>query len=86
MGKGSFGSARRCIISIGEPRPPPPALNGEIRKASSDSFDAGVLIPGFNDDYKGKAPDMGAFERGNPPLKFGRDAQDGITPAPWEEF
>ncbi|MBA7627641.1 hypothetical protein ES703_35108 [subsurface metagenome] len=39
------------------------------------AIDAGVLIPGFNDDYKGKAPDMGAFERGNSPMKFGRHAQ-----------
>ncbi|MHC4597238.1 MAG: hypothetical protein ACYS19_20120 [Planctomycetota bacterium] len=50
------------------------------------AIDAGVLIPGFNDDYKGKAPDMGAFERGNPPMKFGRHAQKQTVLAPWEEF
>ncbi len=47
-------------------------------------IDAGVLIPGFNDDYSGAGPDMGAFERGNPPLRFGRSAQGLIDPAPWE--
>ena len=30
--------------------------------------DTGVRLPGFNDDFQGEAPDMGAFERGNPPL------------------
>ena len=50
------------------------------------AIDAGVLIPGFNDDYKGKAPDMGAFERGNSPLKFGRHAQGQTFLTPWEEF
>jgi len=29
---------------------------------SSDLIDAGVLIPGINDDYVGAAPDVGAFE------------------------
>jgi hypothetical protein len=37
-------------------------------------IDSGALIPGFNDDYKGSAPDLGAFETGNPPLEFGRRA------------
>ena len=30
--------------------------------ASSDLIDAGVVIPGINDDYVGAAPDIGAFE------------------------
>ena len=30
--------------------------------ASSDLIDAGVVIPGINDDYVGAAPDVGAFE------------------------
>jgi len=46
-------------------------------------IDAGELIPGFNDDYKGQAPDLGAFELGGPPLKFGRRAQGDFW-APWE--
>jgi hypothetical protein len=37
-------------------------------------IDAGVLLPGFNDDFTGKAPDLGAFEAGRPPLEFGRRA------------
>ncbi|HOL92823.1 MAG TPA: right-handed parallel beta-helix repeat-containing protein [bacterium] len=46
-------------------------------------IDAGEVIPGFNDDYMGKAPDLGAFELGGPPLKFGRRAQGDFW-APWE--
>jgi hypothetical protein len=46
-------------------------------------IDAGIVIPGFNDDYSGEAPDLGAFELGRPPLKFGRRA-GGTVWAPWE--
>jgi hypothetical protein len=50
--------------------------------------DAGVTLPGFNDDFTGKAPDLGAFEMGRPPLEFGRRAylrhDEGW--APWERF
>ncbi|MHC4682044.1 MAG: right-handed parallel beta-helix repeat-containing protein, partial [Planctomycetota bacterium] len=61
-------------------------ITDKVITIPNPAIDAGVLIPGFNDDYKGKAPDMGAFERGNPPIKFGRDAQGRTVPAPWEEF
>ena len=47
-------------------------------------IDAGVLIPGFNDDFTGEAPDLGAFERGTPPLRFGRRADPDFKLAPWE--
>ncbi len=45
--------------------------------------DAGVVIANFNDDYAGKAPDLGAFELGRPPIRFGRRAIEN-TWAPWE--
>lgn len=39
------------------------AANGNFRlKAGGPMIDAGVLIPGINDNYKGKGPDIGAFE------------------------
>jgi hypothetical protein len=45
--------------------------------------DSGALLPGFNDDYKGAGPDLGAFEFGALPLEFGRRAylkynEDGL--------
>ena len=48
------------------------------------AIDSGVVLPGFNDSYQGKGPDLGAFERGNPPLKFGRQALNPGSYAPWE--
>ncbi|UCG56477.1 MAG: right-handed parallel beta-helix repeat-containing protein [Phycisphaerales bacterium] len=47
-------------------------------------IDAGNIIPGFNDDFIGDAPDLGAFERGGPPIRFGRIADRNFKPAPWE--
>jgi hypothetical protein len=47
-------------------------------------IDTGIVIPNFSDGYMGEAPDIGAFERGAPPLLFGRHpgGRDGY--APWE--
>ena len=49
-------------------------------------IDAGAVLPNFNDDFTGQAPDLGAFEIGRPPLEFGRRAyvkwNEGW--APWE--
>jgi len=49
-------------------------------------IDGGVLLPGFNTNYAGKAPDIGAFETGAPPLQFGRRAWLNYNEerAPWE--
>ncbi|MHC4519442.1 MAG: right-handed parallel beta-helix repeat-containing protein [Planctomycetota bacterium] len=47
-------------------------------------IDAGVVLPGFNDDFVGAAPDLGAFERGGAPIRFGRRAAADFRPAPWE--
>ena len=51
-------------------------------------IDSGALIPGFNDDFAGKAPDLGAFEVGNPPIQFGRRAylEFNEERAPWEIY
>ncbi|HLP74640.1 MAG TPA: right-handed parallel beta-helix repeat-containing protein [Bacteroidales bacterium] len=49
-------------------------------------IDSGVSIPGFNDGFSGKGPDLGAFEVGNPPLQFGRRAYLSFNEGrcPWE--
>ena len=52
--------------------------NGKYQLApSSPGFDAGVLLPNFNEDYTGEAPDMGAHEANRKAMKFGLDAWDG---------
>ena len=51
-------------------------------------IDSGVILPGFNDDFKGAAPDLGAFEVGNAPLQFGRRAYLKYNEGrgPWEKY
>lgn len=41
---------------------------------SSPGFDVATALPGFNDDFVGKGPDMGAVESGGPAPEFGVDA------------
>ena len=51
--------------------------NGEGEFAldpSSPGYDDGLRLFGFNDDYTGAGPDMGAHEAGTPPMQFGVDA------------
>jgi hypothetical protein len=40
-------------------------------KSESPGYNAGEIIPNFTDNYNGNAPDMGAFEAGNPPTEYG---------------
>ena len=40
----------------------------------SPGFDAGVRLPNFNDHFRGRAPDIGAFEAGSAPMEFGVNA------------
>jgi hypothetical protein len=51
-------------------------------------IDSGALLPGFNDGFTGKGPDLGAFETGTPPLEFGRRAYLNYNEgwAPWEIY
>ena len=62
------------------------AITDPLVQAPNPAIDKGVRLPGFNDDYQGAAPDIGAFENGNPPLRFGREAAPGFTRAPWELY
>jgi hypothetical protein len=48
-------------------------------------IDSGTVLANFNDDYAGKGPDLGAFETGRPPLKFGRHPNSQDWPA-WEKY
>ena len=49
-------------------------------------IDSGTIVPGFNNGFAGKAPDLGAFETGAPPLQFGRRAYLNYNEGrcPWE--
>jgi hypothetical protein len=62
------------------------AITDPMVQAKNPALDTGVLLSGFNDDYNGAAPDIGAFENGRPPLRFGREMAPGFTRAPWELY
>jgi hypothetical protein len=40
-------------------------------RPKSPAIDVGVVIPTVNDDFVGKAPDLGAHEAGAPEMKYG---------------
>jgi hypothetical protein len=62
------------------------SITDPIVQVPNPALDKGVRLPGFNDDFTGKAPDIGAFENGRPALRFGREAAPGFTRAPWESY
>jgi hypothetical protein len=40
-------------------------------REGAGAVDAGVVLPGLNDDYSGRAPDLGAYEIGRPVPPYG---------------
>ena len=59
-------------------------ITDKVIRVPNPMIDSGEVIPGFNDSYAGNGPDIGAFERGRPPVKFGRKAGRKVILAPWE--
>ena len=62
------------------------AITDPLVQVKNPALDTGVRLPGFNDDFTGAAPDMGAFETGLPPLRFGREMAPGFSRPPWERY
>jgi hypothetical protein len=60
-------------------------LTDPVVSVPNPVIDSGKIIPNFNDNYTGSGPDLGAFETGSPPLKFGRHANSNKW-APWERY
>jgi hypothetical protein len=67
-------------------------LGGTVREITdpvvtlpNPAVDGGTRLANFNDDFAGRAPDLGAFEVGRPPLRFGRRAAGNVW-APWELY
>jgi MYXO-CTERM domain-containing protein len=50
--------------------------------AASLGYDSGVLLPNFNDDYRGLGPDVGAHEAGTGPFLVGPGAAAACEPMP----
>ncbi len=61
-------------------------ITDPVLQVKNPVIDSGVIIPGFNEDFKGKGPDMGAFELGAAPIRYGRRAYLPTNEgwAPWE--
>ena len=79
--------------SLQPPNPPPDAgtygkpyeaadLNFTL-KADSKAVDAGVKIPNVNDGFAGRAPDLGAYDRGQPLPVYGPRGSAGTRPFYW---
>ena len=50
----------------------PTTMTGRFQLTpGSPGAGAGAAIPNFSDGFTGPAPDMGAHQRGMPPLRFG---------------
>jgi hypothetical protein len=62
------------------------AITDPLVEVANPALDRGVRLPGFNDQYTGAAPDIGAFENGLPPLRFGREMAPGFSRPPWELY
>jgi hypothetical protein len=62
------------------------AVTDPVVAVKNPALDTGVRLPGFNDQFSGPAPDIGAFENGQPPLRFGREMAPGFQRAPWEVY
>jgi hypothetical protein len=61
-------------------------ITDPLLQVKNPALDTGVRLPGFNDDFTGAAPDIGAFETGMPPLRFGREMAPAFERAPWEKY
>ncbi len=60
-------------------------LTDPVITIANPVIDSGARLNNFNDKFTGKAPDLGAFEVGRPPLKFGRHA-NSTKWAAWELY
>ena len=61
-------------------------ITDPLMPVKNPALDSGVRLPGFNDEFTGAAPDIGAFETGLAPLRFGREMAPGFARAPWELY
>ena len=66
----------------GDPRFAKPGAGVLALREDSPAIDRGVRLPGFNDSFLGKGPDIGAFEFGRPLQRYGpRSRREGASTA-----
>jgi hypothetical protein len=74
-------SRTSCFATFNVPGPAPVPIPPQLMtlKAGCNALDAGVILPNLNDGFSGSAPDLGAFEFGQPPPLYGPRP---LTPPP----
>jgi hypothetical protein len=82
----SRGSADLDVFNSAVPFPDPPIPERPVPdlrlRPGSAAVDAGAVLPNINDDYKGAAPDLGAYELGQELPTYGPrpEGLDEATP------
>jgi len=73
---------REAHAVVGRPRVRDEMGNDFRLLPDSPGIDAGIALPGLNDDFAGAAPDMGAFERGHDPSALFPIRPPGLSALP----
>jgi hypothetical protein len=62
-----------CLQSFDIPQAPPSPMSLQYfsLKTGCNAIDAGVLLPGINEDFNGTAPDLGPYETGKALPRYG---------------
>jgi hypothetical protein len=77
--------APSCLESFNVPGPPPLTTippQWMTLRSSCAAVDAGISIPNLSDTFTGVAPDLGAYERGQPNPHYGPRADNGTPDTP----
>jgi hypothetical protein len=73
-----------CFASFNVPGAAPVPIPPQVMSlnAGCAAVDAGVALPNLNDGFSGNAPDLGAFELGQPAPVYGPRPADAPPPPP----
>jgi len=70
-----------CFTTFNVPGPAPVAIPPQYLTltAGCTAVDAGVILPNINDGFVGTAPDLGAYERGQPLPTYGPRPETSLS-------
>jgi hypothetical protein len=69
-----------CFETFDVPGPSPMSVPPQhmTLRATCNAVNAGIVLPNINDGYEGSAPDLGAYEVGQPLPEFGPRSKDPV--------
>jgi cellulose/xylan binding protein with CBM9 domain/Big-like domain-containing protein/parallel beta helix pectate lyase-like protein len=75
-----------CLTTFNFPGPPPTSIPPQFMalKAGCNAIDAGTILANVNDGFTGSAPDLGAYEFGQPLPQYG--PRPNVTPPAMQVF